>query len=122
MKGEKINGIVAVSTKEEGWPIYFLVTDCAVYEYMGQTFLERDNCMSGHDVFLPNSYGKKAIKDVRSDGESVVILLEDGDKVIFELDHDPFGSCIKSYSTVRFQSSEESLSWQSEFDEMDSII
>ncbi len=122
MKGDKFKAVVTVKTRQKGWPDFYVKTDRAIYEYTGQAFLERRSHPKSRDVSAPTSYRDKTIQDVRSDGESAVILLEGGDKVIFDLVHDPFGPTIQTSSAVRFQSYRESRSWQEEFDEMDSYF
>gem|GEM_PF-3815768 len=62
------------------------------------------------------------IVEVLGDGESAVIVLENGNKVIFDLVHDPFGEEIVSSRVVRFLSEEESLSWADELSQMEPLF
>jgi len=122
VKGERLAAVVESPTNEEGWPDYWVVTNRGFYEYVGQGFLKRDGSPAGCSIAVPPEFQGMEIVEVLGDGESAVIVQENGNKVIFDLVHDPFGEEIVSSRVVRFLSEEESLSWADELSQMEPLF
>ena len=123
MKGEKLKDVIEVEAKPPGWPSYYIVTDSDVYEYTGRAFVKRNSIPpQGHSVQALSACLNHAIKEVRGDGESAVILLDSMDLIVFDLMHDLSGPEPQSWPRVRCCSAATGLSWKDEYEEMDLLF
>lgn len=122
MKGEKLRDVIEVRFEPPSWPSYYVVTDSGLYEYMGQTFEKRNTILEGHSVQALSECFNRVIQEVRGDGESAVILLDSMDMIVFDLEHDLFGTEPQSWPTVRFCSAAAGRSWKDEYEEMDLLF
>ena len=119
MRGEGLRELREVQSDD--WATFYVVTDNHCYEYTGQSFIASPLPATAATLELPSDYAGTTIEDVRGDGESAVLRLDNGGLIVFELGHDPFGGQVESYPRVRFVSRDEAKTWQSEYDDMDSI-
>ena len=119
MKGERFRGVIEVASVPPKWPSHYVVTDGGVYEYTWQQFGKRAVAPEGRPVQGLDEAVNMTIREVRGDGESAAILLDDGDMIVFDLVLDPFGHEINSWPTVSFSRGAECATWKDEYDQMD---
>jgi len=122
MRKEKLKDIIEIKSKPGQWPYFYVVTDKNIYEFTGQTFVKSDVLPLGQSIPIIKEYVGQMIVEVKGDGESTIISLENGDKVSFELTHDPFGSEIESWPIVRLYTKKEAEQWINEYKEMDTLF
>lgn len=117
MINETIKDVVEVVSSDE-WPSYYVVTDEAIYEYTGQTFLKRNEVPDGKSVEEVSEARAERVAELRGDGETSAIILERGDAIVFDLVFDPFGATVTSSPKVRYCSAEDIQAWVNDLDVM----
>jgi hypothetical protein len=120
VRGETLRDVAEAPRGAGEWPVHYVVTDAGAYEYTGQEFVA---AVPGEDATaVPlGGCGGGVIRDVRGDGESAVIVLESGDVVVFELQHDMSGPEPQAWPVVRCSPAAEAATWRRELDDMDRL-
>src|SRR5258705_12398651 len=122
MRGERLKDVRELASPTAGdWPSYFVVTESGTYEYTGQSFIKRTHAIGGKPVQGLSPCRDARIRDVRGDGESAVILLDGMGVIVFDLQHDPFGSEPKSWPQVRCLSAGDANTWKDESERMEPL-
>lgn len=101
------------------WPIYYIVTDAGYYEFTWQSFTGTLPHKQSTPIQAPLGFQGHRISEVRGDGESAVIRLDNENLIVFDLIHDPYGRQIESHPEIRFMHAREAQEWRNEYDEME---
>jgi hypothetical protein len=105
------------------WPDYWLETDAGHYLL---DLVHRElkpgtvgHLLEGRNILPPKLVGQRIV-DIRSSDEPVIVVeLQDGSKLVFEVSINPFTE--QPWPTLDVQSREQSLSWQDEYLAMKSL-
>ena len=122
MKAERLLDVIEVAAQPPDWPSHYVLTEAGVYEYTGEAFARRDTIPKGRSVQTLAEGFKRVVQEARGDGESAVILLDSGDAIVFDLQHDPFGPEVQTWPCVRLCPAAEFRSWKDEYEEMDLLF
>jgi hypothetical protein len=123
MRSEMIRSVQEQEAAPNEWPDYWLETDAGHY-LLDLVNRELKPGPEGHQLrarnILPPELAGQRIVDVRRSDEPVIVVeLQDGSKLVFEVSSSPFTE--QPWPTLDVQSREQSMSWQDEYFAMKSL-
>jgi hypothetical protein len=101
------------------WPSFFLLTDGGSYEVSSFGVQAKEPPAGPASERLPQSLAGQRITQVRHRAPSVVVELENGTKLVFDVTYSPFTDT--SWPTFDIQSKEQAHEWADEYQDMDVV-